>query len=61
MNNMSLETQFDELINHCVCTEDEVLLVSDINGYSDETLEDILYARTGYSDFDVWYNDEVLN
>lgn len=61
MNNMSLDTQFDELINYGVCTEDEVRLVTEINGYSDETLEDILYARTGYSDFEVWYNDEVLN
>lgn len=61
MNNMSLETKFDELINNNVCTQDEYELVTDINGYSEETLSDILYARTGYHDFETWYEDEIEN
>ena len=35
------------LIEFGIATGDEIDLVSNINGYSLETMEDILYARTG--------------
>lgn len=36
------------LIEHGIATEDELQLITNINGYSEETLDDVLYARTGY-------------
>lgn len=36
------------LIENGIATEDEIDLVCAINGYNQETLNDILYARTGY-------------
>jgi hypothetical protein len=36
------------LIEYGIATEDELQLITDINGYSEETLDDVLYARTGY-------------
>ena len=36
------------LIEHGVCSADEYSLVADINGDSMQTVNDILYARTGY-------------
>ena len=39
---------WDYLINHGICTEDELKMITDINGYNVETLEDVIYARTGY-------------
>lgn len=31
-----------------IATNEELQLVTDINGYSMETLMDVIYARTGY-------------
>ncbi len=39
---------YDLLIKYHVATPNEILLVCQINGRSVETLEDILYAKTGY-------------
>ena len=54
---MTTEQKYDYLINNNICTEDEALLVTGIAGYNDETLEDILYYRTGYRDFEA-YDEE---
>lgn len=43
------------LIEQEIATEDEISLVTQINGYSIDTLNDILYARTGYQDLDALY------
>ena len=54
---MTTEQKYNYLIDNNICTEDEVLLVTGIAGYNDEILEDILYYRTGYIDFEE-YNEE---
>ena len=41
-----------------IASDDEIRLVTDINGLSVETLNDILYARTGYRDFDQMDDEE---
>lgn len=41
---------WDWLLDMGIATEKELQLVTDINGYSIETLNDVLYARTGYRD-----------
>ena len=43
-----LETLRDNLVMYEIATESELQLITDINGYNLETLEDVLYARTGY-------------
>ncbi len=35
-----------------IATEEEIRLVTDINGFTEEALLDILYARTGYRNFE---------
>jgi len=47
MNNFELDNYFDTLIEYQVATRTEIELVCTINGYSEETLNNILYARTG--------------
>ena len=47
---MNTETAYEALIEAGVATVGELELVTNINGYSLETLEDVLYARTGYRD-----------
>ena len=50
--NTELETLWDNLITYEIATENELQLITDINGYTLETLEDVLYARTGYRSWD---------
>lgn len=47
-----LETLRDNLVMYEIATESELQLITDINGYNLETLEDVLYARTGYRSWD---------
>ena len=49
---MNKNEMWDELINRGIATEEKLQLVTDINGYSEETLLDVLYARTGFRNFE---------
>lgn len=48
------EKQYNELwnliVNNNIATDDELDLIQRINGWRLETLEDVLYVRTGYRD-----------
>ena len=46
------EKIWDYLIDNEITTEDELQLVTDVAGYSDRTLEAVIYARTGYNDLE---------
>ncbi len=43
-----LDNYFDFLVDNCIATEEEIKLVTSINGYNETSLNDILYVRTGY-------------
>jgi hypothetical protein len=43
---------WDFLVENGVASEETLRVVTNINGYSVETLEDVLYAVTGMRDFD---------
>ena len=43
---------WDELIEMGIATKDELTLVTNINGYNETSMKDILYAKTGYRSFD---------
>lgn len=47
-----LNRYWDVLIEDDVATQEELQLVTCINGFKEETLDDVLYARTGYRDLD---------
>ena len=44
---MTNDEFFDFLVEYGIATEEEIRLVANINGYNEETLNDILYVRTG--------------
>lgn len=52
MKTKSLDTKRDELWDYIaelgIATENELSLVTSINGFSLDTLESVLYCRTGY-------------
>ena len=55
----NLENLWEKLVDYGVATEEEIQLVTSINGYSENTLNDILYCRTGYGDFEQWEETEL--
>lgn len=48
MITVDTNTMFDYLAERGIATEGELQLVTCINGYTVETLNDVLYVRTGY-------------
>ena len=60
---------FDFIVENNIATEEEVSLVTNINGYSEESLNDIIHARTEYHDVpqlyacepdSLYFSDELL-
>ena len=49
---MNFDEMYDKLIELDIATENEIDLVCCINGSTINTLQDILYARTGYRDLE---------
>lgn len=47
-----MEKTIDTMVELGIATEEEIILVTTINGYNVDTLNDIIYARTGYEDID---------
>lgn len=49
---MTIEEIWDEIIEVGIVTESELQLITSINGYNIDTLNDVIYARTGYRDIE---------
>lgn len=49
---------WDYLVESEIATEEELDLITCINGYSVETLNDVIYARTGYRSLDQLIDNE---
>lgn len=49
---MTKQQLWDLLVEHNIATDNELQLITDINGYSIDTLNSVLYARTGYRDWE---------
>lgn len=57
---MTKDEMWEYLESKNIATYDEIVLVTDINGYTEETLLDILYARTGYRNFEQMKDEEQV-
>ena len=55
---MELVEKFNYLIESVIFKEDEMKLVTSINGYNEESVNDILYVRTGYRDMEQYLEYE---
>lgn len=55
---MTLKEQIEFLIKYGIATKEEIQLVMCINGYTEEAINDILYARTGYRDIEQYLECE---
>lgn len=50
---------WDLIIDNKLATNDELELISAINGWNIETLNDVLYVRTGYRDLEQFKECEL--
>ena len=56
--NKELEKLWDLLVNYEIASEESLKLVTCLNGYSLETMEDVLYALTGYHSYEQFMENE---
>jgi len=49
---MDTTETYEYLVNNGIATDDEIILVTNINGYNLESLNAILFARTGWHDLE---------
>ena len=49
---MTIEQMWDYLTETGIATEEELSLITAINGYNEEAMLDVLYVRTGYRSFE---------
>lgn len=48
---------WDAIVEHGIATEEELELVTAINGYHDDALNDVIYVRTGYRNIEQLLDD----
>lgn len=58
---MNIDQAWQILLDYEIATENELHLVTNINGYKIETLESIIYARTGLNSVDQLVEDLEIN
>lgn len=58
---MEIKEIWDYIIDFEIATEKELQLITSINGYNIESLNDVIYCRTGYHDMEQFLECEGLN
>ena len=58
---MDLSKLWDNVIEYSIATEEELQLITSINGYNETTLNDVIYARTGYHTIEQYIRCENLD
>jgi hypothetical protein len=54
-----LNTLWEEIIYWNIATQEELELITSINGFNIETLNDVIYARTGYRNLEQYKEYEI--
>lgn len=54
----NLNTLYDKIVEYGIATEKEINLVTSINGWNEEAMNDIIYVRTGYRSIEQ-YEEEM--
>lgn len=57
---MNLEQYYNYLLEYEIVSEETLNVVTSINGYNEKTLDDVLYAKTGYRNMEQYleYEDQ---
>lgn len=59
MRTLSVEGIANLLVAYGIATDEEINLVTSINGWNEKSLNDILYVRTGYHDITQYEDAEM--
>ena len=54
---MNTDTIWDAIIEYGIATEKELELITAINGYNDDALNDVIFVRTGYRNIEQLLED----
>ena len=57
---MEINEVWDYIIDFKIATEEELRLITSINGYDIESLNDVIYCRTTYHDMEQYLEYEGL-
>lgn len=52
MKEYTVNEMYDILLEQGIVTEDELALVTSINGHNEQAMKDMLFVRTGYRSFE---------
>ena len=55
---MNTGTIWDAIIEYGIATEKELELVTAIDGYNEDALNNVIYVRTGYNDIEQLLEEE---
>jgi len=47
-----INSTYEKIVDYGIATEEEMSLITGINGYNTETLNDVIFYRTGYRDME---------
>ena len=56
---MTTRETWDYIVESGIASEETLRVVTSINGYNEETLNDIIYATTGYRDIEQLQEAEI--
>ena len=56
-NNLTKDEMWDILRDYGIASEETITVVVNINGYTEDTMLDILYATTGFRNFEQLADD----
>ncbi len=56
--NKPIEKLWDLIVNYELATESTLQLITRLNGYNVETLENVLYALTGFQSYEQFMENE---
>ena len=48
---------WDAIVEHGIATEEELELVTAIDGYNEDALNDVIFVRTGYRNIEQLFED----
>ena len=57
-NEITFDALWDNIVEYGIATEDELRLVTSINGSNIESLNSVLYSRTSYRDWEQYKSME---
>lgn len=55
---MKLIKLWDTIVEYGIATEKELELATSLNGYNEDTLNDVIYVRTGYRNIEQYLGED---